>query len=295
MSYYSIKSLENLSNIKAHTIRIWEQRYGILTPQRTESNIRMYSDTELKKILNVSTLISNGIKISKVSRMTEPEIKAKVEQLIQTQSDDEGISETLVNQLLIAISTYNQKMFEQIFSHATTKMGMVESYLRVIYPLLNRIGMLWLKNEMMPVQEHFFSNLIRQKLFAAIDSIPISIEPKQTWLLFLCEHEDHEIGLLFSNYLIRRSGANVIYLGTSVPFNNLTDVVINCQPTHALTFFSKKRKQADMETIFKNLESNFYGIRLHVSARGELLSNLNLPKEIQLINNPNELLAILNE
>jgi DNA-binding transcriptional MerR regulator len=196
MAQYSIKELEEISSMKAHTIRIWELRYGLLQPLRTDTNIRYYDDMQLKKLLNVCALLSEGMKISKISELNEKQIGDAIDQIINKSSSTDVSIETIINQLLIAVTTFDELMFDKVFSNAVLRLGLVDTYLKVIYPLLVRVGLMWSKDDVMPAQEHFFSNLIKQKIFAAIDATPLPQNADQTWLLFLPETESHEIGLL---------------------------------------------------------------------------------------------------
>ncbi|KAA0992527.1 MerR family transcriptional regulator [Dyadobacter aurulentus] len=245
MSSYSIKDLERISNMKAHTIRIWEQRYGLLTPGRTDTNIRYYDDEQLKKLLNVCTLLNQGMKISRISQLNKRQMAEEIDKVIAGSFQSDNHVEAIVNQALIATATFDAAMFEEAFGNAVKKFGIKKTYEKVIYPLLVRTGLLWVKDDLLPSQEHFLSNLVRQKLFAAIDSLPLPENSSQKWLLYLNEQEDHEIGLLFANYLIRQRGQNVIYLGARVPHSDLAHVVKQCRPSHIYSFIIGNHDQLD--------------------------------------------------
>ena len=172
MSQYSIKELEKLSGIKAHTIRIWEKRYSLLTPLRTDTNIRYYGDEELKKLINVTSLLSLGLKISKISEMSNDEINQKLGELISDIKFSDSVSEVITNQLIASAINYDEYAFEKAFSSAILRHGLVDTYINIVYPLLEKVGMLWLKSDLMPAQEHFLSNMIHQKIQSAIDNVP---------------------------------------------------------------------------------------------------------------------------
>ncbi len=221
MAVYSIKDLEKLSGIQAHTIRIWEKRYQLVRPKRTDTNIRVYSDEDLKRLLNVAILNSNGLKISKISRLSDAEIKDKILQL----TEEEGKIENQIDALVFSMIDLNEHKFEKQLARLVMQIGFDETITKVIYPFLHKVGILWQTGNINPAQEHFISNLIRQKLFVAIDSVLSDDAPdKKHFILFLPEGELHDIGLLYFAYLIKKSGHHIIYLGQAVPFNDLIEV-----------------------------------------------------------------------
>lgn len=283
MSTYSIKDLEGLTNLKAHTIRTWELRYALLKPRRTSTNIRFYDDEQLKKLLNVCTLMNAGMKISHISKLTSKEISKEIDELMKGQTAPDTQVETIINQALIAISTYNEPLFDKIFANAILRFGMVQTYLNIIYPLMMKTGIMWSNNDLIPAQEHFFSNLVKQKLFAAIDALPPASQLNQTWVLFLNENEQHEIGLLFAAYLLRQQGKRVIYLGTNVPYNNLSAVVKQCNPTHIYTFITRNMPGEELGSFINALCHDFKKLEIGVSGRTEMVENKIHAKNIHWI------------
>jgi len=221
MSNYSIKDIERISGIKAHTLRIWEKRYGIIEPKRTETNIRYYTNEELKKILNISILNNYGIKISKIVGLSSKELHQKVIEI-----STEEVEETLqIESLVIAMVEVDESRFEKILANCTLRLGFEQTVLNIIYPFFKKVGVLWQAGAINPAQEHFISNLIRQKLIVAIDSQGMMVkEGARRFLLFLPEGELHELGLLFYSYLIQKAGHKVIYLGQSVPLSDVGKV-----------------------------------------------------------------------
>src|SRR5688572_1728818 len=181
MGKYSIKELEKLSGIKAHTIRIWEKRHRLIEPQRTNTNIRFYSDDDLKKIINVSVLNNNGLKISKIAGMSGDEMHRKIMELTTTKSE----ATIHIDQLVIAMVELDEEKFERILAGLTLRFGFEQTVVDVIYPFLEKIGVLWQTHHITPAQEHFISNLIRQKVIVAIDSLPIPPKTKKSVMLFL--------------------------------------------------------------------------------------------------------------
>jgi len=214
MSKYSIKDIERLSGIRAHTLRIWEKRYGILAPQRTDTNIRKYSDEELRHILNIAVLNNSGYKISQIVRLTEAEMQAKVIEV----SSKPASEEAQIEGLLLAMMELDEVHFEQIIANCASHLGFEETMLFVIYPFFQKVGLLWQAGTINPAQEHFISHLIRQKLIVAIDEQRRVLRPHPARVLFfLPEGEYHELGLLFFHFLARKEGHESVYLGQSVP------------------------------------------------------------------------------
>jgi MerR family transcriptional regulator, light-induced transcriptional regulator len=219
VAQYTIKELEHLSGIKAHTIRIWEQRYNVLCPQRTDTNIRYYSDADLKTLLNISLLNEQGYKISKIAKMSPDQLRQSVQQLAEHETS--SLTHHISN-LVTAMVDMDEERFDKTFSTVTLQLGFQDAMLQVVYPFLHKIGILWQTNNISPAHEHFVSNLVRQKLIVAIDGqIVKRKEGAPTYLLYLPEGELHEIALLFMNYLIRAHHCQVIYLGQNLPFEDL--------------------------------------------------------------------------
>ncbi|QRR00965.1 MerR family transcriptional regulator [Dyadobacter sandarakinus] len=264
MSSYSIRDLERISNQKAHTIRIWEQRYGLLEPDRTDTNIRNYNDDQLKKLLNVCSLLKRGMKISHISKLSKEEMACEIEKMIHEEAPAAEQFRLLTDEALIAVSTYDTAKFEDVFSDAAERFGIRATYEGLLYPLLVRAGLMWVKDDILPAQEHFLSNLIRQKLFSAIDQLPAA-QGTQTWVLFLHEEEDHEIGLLFACYLIRERGHKAVYLGARVPFENLAHVVSQVKPTHLYSFIVRNHQMGTIPSWLDKLSTDFPGVEVCIS------------------------------
>jgi DNA-binding transcriptional MerR regulator len=215
MAVYSIKELEKLSGIKAHTIRIWEKRYNLIDPHRTNTNIRYYTDDDLKKILNVAVLNRQGIKISNIARLNGLELKEEIIRV--TRNIHSG--DTIIDSLVIAMIDLDEFKLEAITDKSISKIGFKSTVIDVFYPFLDKVGILWQSGDVNPAQEHFVSNLIRQKIIAAINQLPNSFYPEaKKFMLLLPEGEWHEIALLFAYYLLKESNHEVIYLGQSVPY-----------------------------------------------------------------------------
>jgi len=226
MRVYSIKELENFSGTKAHTIRIWEQRYELLKPKRTETGIRIYNDDDLKKILATAILIKSGFKISKVAKLSKEEMNFELSKVEDKNGIDEQTKyETYINGLLSAGVRFEEKEFISIFNKSQEKYDPYVIYIEIIYPLLVKIGTMWGRDDMNPLQEHFISNILRQKILIDIDLLPVNETSNNEIALFLPEKETHEIGLLLSNYLLKKAGFKTYYFGQQVPVINLTSFI----------------------------------------------------------------------
>jgi len=295
MSQYSISNLEKLSGIKAHTIRIWEQRYNLLTPIRSDGNIRSYDDDQVRRLLNVSTLIKLGIKISRISQLTDPEINELLEHSIQQAADEDSTISIFIYKLIAAGLDYNEHEFDKVFKQAVKKYGLVVSYQKIIYTMLVKIGMLWGTSEIIPAQEHFISNLLKQKLYHAIEQLPISPSTAETWLLFLPEEENHELGLLLSAFLIRSSNRRVIYLGQRVPYCNLKAVIEDVEPACLQYFIVHYHSAEWLQILMDNMKKDFPGIKKYVCGAAYLFEDIKLPKDHMWISDMDIFIQLLKK
>ncbi|RXP61933.1 MerR family transcriptional regulator [Lutibacter sp. HS1-25] len=220
---FTIKDLESFSGIKAHTIRIWEKRYNLLEPNRTDSNIRYYDILNLQKLLNVSLLNNHGIKISKIADLSDSQILANVREVISKN----GVESQSSNMLKLAMLNFDEALFVKTYNGLLTKLSFREIVKKVFLPFLNEIGMLWQISSITPAHEHFITNLIKQKFYTNIESVQLS-EPSSNsrlFALYLPLNEIHELGLLYLHYELLLHGYKSIYLGQSVPISNLADVL----------------------------------------------------------------------
>lgn len=216
MTKFTIKDLENLSGIKAHTIRIWEQRYSFLKPSRTDTNIRFYSNDDLKTILNISILNKYGYKISHINKMSVNDVHARVAELNLAGAQQERIVNDLI-QMMVDLDTAR---FEKILDKQITANGIEKVIIRIILPFFERIGILWQTGHINPAQEHLTTNIVRQKLIVGIDQARPVLKIKRSFLLFLPEREHHELGLLLVYYLLKKRGVEVFYIGANVPLKD---------------------------------------------------------------------------
>lgn len=251
---YSIKDLEQLSGIKAHTIRIWEVRYGLLKPSRTDTNIRYYDDEQLKRLLNISFLLKNGLKISKISLMDSNELYDTLVSFYNRQGNDQS-TEDKINNLVVSMIELNEDLFEKVFSSSVHHLGFENAITKVVYPFLDKVGMLWTMGNIQPSQEHFISNLIRQKIIVAIDKQSLPKNKNSKFLLFLPEGEMHEIGLLLANYMIREKGCQTIYLGQNVPIEDVIQVCDSFAPDYIYTYITIVRAEDELKAFFDKLSN----------------------------------------
>ena len=221
MEMYTMSQVETLSGIKSHTLRVWEKRYDLLKPERSTSNIRYYSDAEVRKLLNIKILLNNGYRISTIDKLSEKDFHAQVLDIGSKFSDK---FEDDVNRLIISMLELDEAVFNEIFNKNVLSNGLLPTFTNLIYPFLNQVGMLWSTNKTIPSQEHFMSNLIRQKIIAEIDDITISDENAPKIIMFLSEKEDHEIGLLLGCFIAKKMGCRVYYLGQNVPLDNIQQI-----------------------------------------------------------------------
>jgi MerR family transcriptional regulator, light-induced transcriptional regulator len=261
MGQYSIKELEKLSGIKAHTIRIWEKRHHLVAPQRTQTNIRYYSDEDLKKIINVSVLNNNGVKISKIVGLTLDEINEQVAQL----SDSKNSIEIYIDQLVLAMIDMEEEQFEKILASLILKFGFEKTILEIVYPFMEKIGILWLTNNITPAQEHFISHLIRQKMIVAIDGLPLPPKSSKKAILYLPENEVHELGLLFYHYIAKKTGYRTYYLGQMVPFKDLKYVADHHQAELIITSLTSGPTPHAMQAYLARLSHEFSKAKILVS------------------------------
>ncbi len=283
MGTYSISRLEQLSGIKAHTIRIWEQRYKIFTPKRSEGNVRSYNDQQLKKLLNIVSLSNTGLKVSELCRLSEKDLAKLLEQQIQLSKSENTQYEYFISQLIISGLNYEEADFEKAFSACLLRFGLKNCYVNVIYPMMVRIGLMWGKDEFCPAQEHFLSNLLRQKFCTAIDALPAVSGKKSPWVLFLPEDEFHDLGLLFSSFLLRQHGERVIFLGSNVPMDSVKDVVKDIQPKHLFLFMVRHRPVEEVQDYLNQLEKYFKETRIHIAGNRNLADELKFGKRTDWI------------
>jgi mannitol/fructose-specific phosphotransferase system IIA component (Ntr-type) len=290
---FSISQLSGFSGIKPHTIRIWEQRYGALQPNRSEGNTRYYDSSQLRRLLNIVSLMNTDYKVSELCTMPDKKLFKLINELLQTGVSKDEVIEYFISQLIAAGMSYDEPHFEKIFSHSLLRYGIKDNYIKIIYPMLVRIGLMWAGDTIPPAQEHFISHIIRQKLFTSIDALPPPDSSAGSWLLFLPENESHDIGLLVANYIIRASGKKVIYLGSNVPFESLIAAVADTSPQNLLLFLVHHDSPQKMEAYLTKLNKTFSNRKIYVAGQSAI-SRLKTEKKINLLRSVEDLEQIVS-
>jgi len=254
MAVYSIKDLEKLSGVKAHTLRIWEKRYGILQPKRTETNIRYYLDEDLKHILNITFLNRKGMKISKIASLGKEDIEHKVAE--HTEVDVEF--ENQLDGLTLSLIELNEYQFDKIIETNIKQKGFKETMLEVIYPLLDKLSTMWMTGSINTSHERFVSNIIRRKTISAIDRIDITRDKSaKKFLIYLPENENHELSLLFLHYLIKEKKFSVVNLGLNIGLLELQDAYNICDPDYIFTIINDSFSEKPLQPYINSLEKEF--------------------------------------
>lgn len=290
VSSYSIKDLEQLSGIKAHTLRIWEQRYSLLSPKRTETNIRYYDDLDLKLILNVALLNDNGFKISKIAKMSETEMRSEVIRL----TDKNLTYDDQIHALTICMIEMDEERFDKVLSTNIIKIGFEQTMLNIIYPFMSKIGVLWQTGAINPAQEHFISNLVRQKLIVAIDG-QVSKGAGKKFLLYLPEGELHEISLLFAAYMIKLKGHKVIYLGQNTPSDDLYSVYRLHQPQYIMTVVTTSPSSDYVQEYINSLANRFEKAEILISGYQIVGQDLEFPQNVKSLHYIRQIKDFLEE
>ncbi|MDI9881275.1 MerR family transcriptional regulator [Flectobacillus longus] len=292
MSNYSIKDLEQLSGIKAHTLRIWEQRYEILKPTRTDTNIRTYDDVDLKLVLNIALLKEHGYKISEIAQMS-PDSMAREVMVI---SDKQMNYPDQIHALTISMLDLDEDRFEKIISTNTLQFGFENMMVNIIYPFLSRIGTLWMTGSIGPAQEHFISNLIRQKIIVAIDGqLPSLKIGAKKYLLFLPEGELHETSLLFANYLVRARQNKVVYLGQSLPFEELVFAYNVHKPDYLFTVITSVPAQDEIQKYVYKLAHTFPNTKILITGYQVIGQDLDCPDNVEILTQVKHLISFAEE
>ncbi len=262
MGAYKIKDIERLTGIKAHTLRIWEKRYGILTPDRTDTQIRTYTDEDLSYLLNLSILNKNGVKISHLALLKPAEIHQKVNELLLLDSNHLSI-ETMIKSLI----EMDETLFLNTIDFLVSQNGFEKTFIHFLNAFLDRIGVMWMTGAIHPAQEHFISNLIRQKIITLIDQLKVPDEKSQQIILYLPENELHEIGLLFINYILRKGNYSTVYLGQNVPISGLKKSIAAIKPVAILSSWTSPIEEAAFIAYQHSLMSDFPDLKIYCGGR----------------------------
>lgn len=285
MGKYSIKDLEQISGIKAHTIRMWEKRYGLIVPKRTSTNIRYYSEWDLRRLLNISILNHHGLKISAIAEMDEAEIRERVVDL----SLDGKHNDAQVDNFVAAMLELNEIKFLNILSSNIMKLGFESSVEEVLLPFLERVHYLWQAGTVLSVQQNFVVNLIRQKIAVAIENeVPNLLSSTATAIMFLPKHEDFEIELMFYNLLARKENVNVIYVGASADLDELRIINKSKKADLFVTSFSSPQSVEHINALMVEYKKMFPTTPFYITGKKTRTHSLKYPEDFSAIGSISE-------
>ncbi|WP_452222459.1 MerR family transcriptional regulator [Lacinutrix salivirga] len=295
-STFSIKDLENLTGIKSHTIRIWEKRYNLLQPDRTDTNIRQYSLSNLQKLLNISYLNNNGYKISKIANLDEKEIPL----LIKKIAYNDDLDNDALNKFKLSMINFDQALFHNTFNALIKSYSFSHIFYNVLIPLLDHIGLLWQTDTITPAQEHFIVELIKKKILVSTENAMATVKQDAncpTYILFLPDNEIHELGLLFTNYILAANGCHSIYLGQSVPMDSLKDISNSYIDAVYISSFTVKPLKDEINEYLNKFQSEILinkGNKLLISGRMTEFINQKETKKIISFSSTKALVESLN-
>ena len=293
MGNYSIDQFSSITGITKFVLRTWENRYDYLRANRSKTNIRIYTDDMIVRALNTNYLLEAGYKISKISKISEIEITKIVDEIKVNKID--GKETYYINQIIISTLEFSTSKFNEVFEEGVLDYGILDFYEKVVLTTLDKIGILWLTNKVSPSQEHFLSENIKQKLIVASDIYLNQENIKQTWLLFLPENEFHEIGLLFARFLLIKSGFNVIYLGSNLPYESLYQVNEKIKIDNTLMFSVSNSSKINIKSTIEHLESNFHSANNYIASKEIATKIIPEKSTINIIRDVNSFINIISK
>jgi DNA-binding transcriptional MerR regulator len=292
MTKYSIEQFSQITGLSKFVLRTWENRYGYLKAERTDSKIRFYTDDLLVRALNTNYLLDNGIKISAISKMSDDDLVSKVEDI--KMSDNKNSNEQYyITKFIESALEYDSVLFHQIYKDGFEEFGFVDFYKNVLLPTFSKIGIFWLTNRIAPSQEHFLSELIRQKILSSVDKHSDNTELKSTWLLFLPENEFHDIGLLFAKFLLVFYKCEVIYLGTNVPYGSLQQITEKKNIDNILFFSVSNQSKSNLNFTIEYLERIFDKSEMYLVCNSLDIDFLTKDYSVKILNNLDDLVEII--
>jgi DNA-binding transcriptional MerR regulator len=292
-SVFSIKDLENLSGIKAHTIRIWEKRYDVLKPMRTDTNIRLYDTDNLQKLLNITLLHNYGYKISTISKYSDEKIPELVREIINKKS----AKHHAISEFKMAMMNFDQVQFTLTYDKLLSEKSFADVFYEVFIPLMTELGLLWQSNTISPAHEHFITYLIKQKIIANTEKNQY-LEPTKTnrvFVLYLPDNEIHELGLLYLNYEIISNGYKSIYLGESVPVGSLKDVCKNFDNITFIAYTTVKPEAEEIDEYVTQMENEVLNENAEVWFIGRMVENISVNKLSNRIRKFETISSLVNE
>ena len=293
MGNYSIDQFSSITGITKFVLRTWENRYAYLKANRSETNIRIYTDDMIVRALNTNYLLEAGYKISKISKLSEIELIKIVDEIKVNQI--EGKENYYINQIIISTLEFSTSKFNKVFEEGVLDFGILDFYKKVILTTLDRIGILWLTNKIGPSQEHFLSENIKQKLIVASDIYLTQEYKKETWLLFLPENEFHEIGLLFARFLLVKNGFNVIYLGSNLPYESLYQVDEKIKIDNTLMFSVSNSSKININSTIQYLESNLQSTKNYIISKEITTKMIPRKSNINILSDVNSFINIISK
>ena len=293
MTKYSIDQFSQITGITKFVLRTWENRYGFLKAERTDTKIRFYTDDLLVRALNCNYLLENGFKISAISKMTHDEICQKVDE-IKNKSDDKSKEAYYISKLIQSALDFDSQLFHLTYDSGVRELGILEFYKNVLLVAFSKIGIFWLTNRIAPSQEHFLSELVKQKICAAADAASLNISDKGTWLLFLPENEFHEIGLIFAKFLLINNGFEVVYLGSNVPYGSLLQLSEKKNIDNVLFFSISNTSKSNLDFTVDYLHKFFPKAKHHLVANGLDINFLTKDKEIHVLDNLDDFVDLIS-
>lgn len=292
MAVYSIKDLEKLSGVKAHTLRIWEKRYGIIQPKRTETNIRYYLDEDLKHILNITFLNRKGMKISKIASLRKEDIEHKVAEYTEVDVEFEN----QLDGLTLSLLELNEYQFDKIIETNIKQKGFKETMLEVIYPLLDKLSTMWMTGSINTSHERFVSNIIRRKTISAIDRLEITRDKSaKKFLIYLPEEENHELSLLFLHFLIKEKKFSVINLGLNIGLLELQDAFNISSPDYIFTIINDSFSEKPLQPYINSLEKEFNNSTILLTGIQLITQKIKTNKNGLILSSLSEVIQYLDE
>ena len=289
---FSIKDLENLSGIKAHTIRIWEKRYDILQPMRTDTNIRLYDLASLQKLLNITLLHDYGYKISKIATYPQDKIPLLVREIISNKT----AKSHAISELKMAMMNFDQELFFNTYNWLIAEKSFKEIFHQVFIPLMNELGLLWQSDTITPAHEHFISYLIKQKLLVNTEKLQV-LKPSKTnkvFVLSLPMNEIHELGLMYLNYEILLEGYRTIFLGESMPIDNLKDLKKNFDSIVYVSYLTVQPERDILDSYIQKMSEELIDDSTElwfIGRQTEFINRERLSDKITIFSSINELVS----
>jgi MerR family transcriptional regulator, light-induced transcriptional regulator len=289
---YFIKDVENITGIKAFTIRVWEQRYGMLVPKRTDTNIRYYEEDDLKYMMNVALLNNHGYKISKIAEMSRDDVQRRTLHISENNSSYQNQIQSLTN----AMIAFDEKEFNKILSINMLKLGMIETTSEIIFPLLQHVGILWLSGSINVAHEHFITNLIKQRMYVAIDQVTTPrLSTAKKFILFLPNGENHELSLLFASYMLKTRGHEVIYVGSSTPIDDLNQLCKVHKPDVLFCAITNANSNMPIQVYVNTLHRNWPDIPICLTGNQIVRRrDLKVPANCNIISSPQTFMDFLD-